>query len=99
MPLISFTPDGCPYSLDDIEHYLDCEDYDRDRASMSFYCSAELPDRTYWIWRYKDLKREDCLAVVTRMADGSRILSCGSDPSLGESAHAALASYLLEHDV
>lgn len=83
-PIISDDPADSPCTLEDINDYLDLEDYDRCNESLSFLLRAECQDRKYWVWSYLSHdKSVNCVVVTKMQTEGKHpleglILGCGT---------------------
>ena len=97
--VISNGSDDCPCTMEDIEEYLDLEDFDRDPSTMEFVAKAKLPDRVYWIWEYVDSLKEKVFLIVTKLnQQDSYILTCGQ-PTREINGIQDLAMNLFENDL
>ena len=95
----SDSSNDCPCSIEEIEEYLDLEDFDRNRDSMAFVTRATLPDRVYWIWEYADAMKEKVFLIVTKLNQEDSYILTSGQPTNEINGIQDLAINLFENDV
>ena len=82
-PIITDDPADTPCTVEDIDDYLDLEDFDRRKETLSFLLRADCRDRKYWVWSYlSDDNSVNCIVVTQMRTEGKHpldglILDCG----------------------
>jgi hypothetical protein len=83
IPVITDDPTDTPFTVEEINNYLDLEDFDRCKETLSFLLRAVCRDRKYWIWSYLSCDNSlNCVVVTKMQAEGKHpldglIMGCG----------------------
>jgi len=67
------TAESCPTPLDDIVEYLRMESTDGDAvdaSQLTFRRTAQVADRRYWIWSFRESDGSNCYVTVSVGPDG-----------------------------
>jgi hypothetical protein len=66
----------CPIGMQEIQDYLRIEDADLDEVKhrkLTFLRTAQVAEKSYWIWKYNESDGAECYVTVSLTKDGSTV--------------------------